>query len=136
MKKNKNQKFRGQSIWLVYGNQLDIEIVDPADGCLKRPWILTVLRRNCASIVSRQMLFRVPSLRDYDKAIDAADGELQNPWKDWQMPQAIETESHLRKCGGAARHRKKARNPARQLPHNGGCEGGTSSAARADRLLI
>ncbi|MEY2563558.1 MAG: hypothetical protein QOH88_1751 [Verrucomicrobiota bacterium] len=39
------------------------------------------------------MLFRVASLRDYDKAIDAADGELQNPWKDWQMPQAIETDN-------------------------------------------
>ena len=93
MKKDKNQDFRRKSIWLVYAIQLDFEIVDVADGVLKRPWILTVVRRKGASTVSRQMQFRVPSLGDYNKVIERAETELHNSGNDWPLPQVIETDN-------------------------------------------
>ena len=83
----------GKPPWQADATQLDIEIYDPSDGQVKRPWIFALVDENRQSILRRDVLFLEPCVKDYEQPIQSPVEESEAPVGPPELPNAIVTDN-------------------------------------------
>lgn len=91
MKSHQPSNNGGKPEWRAHELQLDVEIIDPADGQPKRAWVIALSNDHSEMIVAK-LFFRKPCPEDYEVAVRSA----MNEWP--ALPETIHTDNQKIYC--------------------------------------